>query len=646
MINVTPEHPPDESRHPGHEREHERERERALTREHEAEDERELAPPGRNPPDVDALWQEIGFHRPLSGVLYNLVIIFAAAGLGILLTVWLIPNYILPFPEALGFTNITMQVFAVYFTLLDLGIGASIQRFVAEENVRDPLKSIQYIQFFIWYQLFSGLGQVTFIAVWVLYLIPASELAYAMWFFLLYSTIQYPGMLGIFRGTLEAFQRYDKASLLGFIQVQLFENVARIISILLGRWWGVQDPAIGEVMGATIGSIIGTYLKDFVTALIAAHWVKPILRDIHPDWGIKQVFFVQFDRDVVKRCLSFGLRAMVPGLITPAANFVATFMLVLWLPNYSSVLGMFLMGEMLATMVTTFSFNGIGASVAEAYHNEKYELTRFYIQRAFRWLGIMGFFMVGLLFFGASLIGFIAGPTYFLVGPIIQHFLFFKLLSVFCSQIDQFFNGVGKPHYGVVLATCYQGTRLLVLWVLLVPFPSGWMALVYSIGIGLVVRFVSGWLLFNARILRVKLNVWQGFVAPFLAAVVEAGYIYLGLTYLHPWLSGLVGGLVSAILLVLVAIGSGLVIVYFPALAFFGGWDERSLEILATAMEMSGPSKPIIRVLYRITRTVAKVSPLHDRFPTDETGVAREIRELTKLRAESKAKIGASAGRP
>jgi O-antigen/teichoic acid export membrane protein len=165
-----------------------------------------------NPPDTEnAVWKAVGFHRPLAGILYNLIFIFIAAGFGVILTVWLIPNFILPFPEALGFTTITTQIFGFYFTLLDLGIGASIQRFVAAENVKNPRKAIQYIQFFCWYQMFSGLGQVTFIAWWVFTMVPKAELAYASWFFLIYSTIQYPGMLGIFRSTLESYQRYHKA---------------------------------------------------------------------------------------------------------------------------------------------------------------------------------------------------------------------------------------------------------------------------------------------------------------------------------------------------------------------------------------------------------------------------------------------------
>ncbi len=47
--------------------------------------------------DAEASWQEIGFHRPLAGILFNLVFVFIAAGFGIVFAVWFIPNIVFPF---------------------------------------------------------------------------------------------------------------------------------------------------------------------------------------------------------------------------------------------------------------------------------------------------------------------------------------------------------------------------------------------------------------------------------------------------------------------------------------------------------------------------------------------------------------------
>lgn len=62
-----------------------------------------------------------------------------------------------------------------------------------------------------------------------------------------------------------------------------------------------MNPAIGELMGAAMGSLIGRYLKDFVTALIAAHWVAPIIRNIDPNYRMRDLFFVGFDRSTINK---------------------------------------------------------------------------------------------------------------------------------------------------------------------------------------------------------------------------------------------------------------------------------------------------------------------------------------------------------
>jgi O-antigen/teichoic acid export membrane protein len=585
---------------------------------------------------VDESWREPGFHRPLAGIMYNIIYILLAAALGVLLAIWLIPNVIYPFPEAMGFENITTQIFVVYFVILDAGIGASIQRFVAADNIKDPKKAIQYIQFFIWYQMFSGVAQMTVIAIYVIYFLPASELAYASWLFLIYSCVQYPGMLGVFRGTLEAFQRFDRANLIGFIQTQLFENVFRIICILIGRWLGVRNPQIGELMGATMGSIAGKYMKDFAAALLAGYWVSPIMKQIDPSFGIKNLFFTQFDRTIVKKCLTFGIKVLIPGLVSPLGSFIAVSFMIRWLPNYSTILGLYLLGEMLSTMVNTFSFPGIASLISQTFQNGKYKLTQNYISRIYRWSAIMSFFMVGLLFSGSILIGIIAGETWYLVTPIIQVFIFFKVIGIFASVSDQLFVGVGKPEYNILLMVFEQITRLFVLWLLLVPFPSSWYALVYSMGLGWTIKWLVGALLFHKKILPIKINIWQTFIAPFLAAMIEAIYVWMGVQFLHPLLSQIVGIVPSAIFLMVLGVFTGPFLIFFPMYALLGGWDDASLKIIQKTVKMSGPSTRIVRFIMNVSITLAKRSRLHNRFPIDETGVQKEILELLEIQNKKK----------
>ena len=97
-----------------------------------------------------------------------------------------------------------------------------------------------------------------------------------------------------------------------FLQGIVLENTTKIACILLGRYIGGQNPAVGELMGATIGSVVGAYVDDFLAAAIGALWVRPYLKEIDPEWGIRDMFRVEFDQDLAKECLWFGIRAILP----------------------------------------------------------------------------------------------------------------------------------------------------------------------------------------------------------------------------------------------------------------------------------------------------------------------------------------------
>ena len=52
------------------------------------------------------------------------------------------------------------------------------------------------------------------------------------------------------------------------------------------------------------------------------------------------------------------------------------------------------------------------------------------------------------------------------------------------------------------------------------------------------------------------------------------------------------------------------------------------------AAEMSGPSKFLVNLIVKISRAFTKITPLHDKFKIDDTGVAEEIAELMVLRSK------------
>jgi len=197
-------------------------------------------------------------------------------------------------------------------------------------------------------------------------------------------------------------------------------------------------------------------------------------------------------------------------------------------------------------------------------------------------------------------------------------------------------NGVGRPEYNILLMVFEQGSRLFFLWFFLVVIPSSWLALVLSTGIGWVVKFIVGNLLLYFKVLKFKINVWQTFIAPLLASMIEALYVLAIMTYVFPQLASLISNeTLAAILMLILGIFTGPFIVFFPVFAFLGGWDDNALVILERAIKLSGPSKPIILYIQFVSLKITKISPLHNRFPVDYTGGEEEIEELMKERKEN-----------
>ncbi|MEX2718287.1 MAG: hypothetical protein Q6353_017945 [Candidatus Sigynarchaeum springense] len=583
--------------------------------------------------ESNSAWDLPGFHRPLAGMFYNILPVFLAAGFGLLFNVWLIPSVIFPFPEAMGYQNLNSQIFGVFFTLFDMGIGIALYRFIAEKNVSDPRKSIDYIRFFMVFQMVTGAIQVTGIAIYVFAFLQGTGLSYAAWFFLIYSTVQFPGIFWAFQGALQGYQRFDKSNLLSFLSTVILENSTRVTCILLGRWLGAADPAFGEVMGAAAGSIIGVYIDDFIAAAIGAHWLDPVLKKIDPSMRIYKIFIPTFDRQVVKDCFSFGARVIVPTLIWPAANFVSVLMLTAWMPNYATYVGIFSLADLLSSLVYSFTIS-LSPPVSEAWNNGKVTLTKYYLNRTYQWYGLTGGFMTGLLVAGAPLLGLVAGPGFELVVPMVVYLALFKFIDLFAMIHDSIYNGLGHPEWNILLVGVDQGIRLLVTWLLLVPFPSGWYALVWALGLGRGVKWIVGYAALWKKYFHFRINWWQAFVATGIAMAAELGVVLAMVYIVHPALSVVTGELVSALVAILASIIVGPFLVFMPVYALAGGWDDEAIAVFEQAAAMSGPSKGFVMLLLKITKTFARVSRLHSRFPTDITGVQADIDALVATRMQ------------
>ncbi|MBN2156828.1 MAG: hypothetical protein JW776_12365 [Candidatus Lokiarchaeota archaeon] len=588
----------------------------------------------------ERLWDEVGFHRPLGGLLYNLTLIVLTILFGVVINLYLLPRYVYPYPETLGWQEMTTQLFYLTFILADLGIGSALQRFIGEIAVKEPLKSLHYIRFFIWFQMISGLLQVTGIAIWVLYGgVNESNLAYASYFLLLHSTIQYPGFLGVFRATLESYQQFHKSSMVRFFQGVILESSTRIAFVFAGKYIGRALPGIGELMGITIGSIVGAYADDFIAAAIAAKWTLPVLQKIDPRIKLVDVFIPRVDKDVIKNSLWFGLRSLVPSLIVPGANLIVVLIYTNFLPNYSTIIGLFYVAQLISSALSTFSFPTT-SSLAEAYHNRKFALTRNYINQQYRWSSMVNGFLGAFIIAIAPLLGNIAGSYYKNAIILIQILVGFRWMEVLASVNDTVLIASGKPEYTIVGILIEQIIRIGTLFLLIYWIPQiGGLAFVISLGVGWIVKWIISLFLVRKRVPELRINQWQTLISPLLAAFAEILLLYIASYFLLPILTVYMSTALSSIIIIIGSLIVGPFLVFFPIHALLGGWDIETIKSLRKARDISGPSKLIVDLIYWIargfglpTKEDSKRAQFYNKVGLDHTNVQKEINELMELK--------------
>ncbi len=586
--------------------------------------------------DVAFLWKKVGYHRPLASFwwMYSLILVLALPGL--LIIGYVIPQIILPFPSALGFSSLTTQFFGLFFTVMDVATAPAVERFVAEYSVKDPRQALKYIQFFIWFQMFTGLVQVTAVAVYCLYFMPR-QLEYAIWFFIIYSTTQYPGWLASFNGSLIGFQQFDKANRVSVLQSVLIQSATQIGFIMLGRWIGMQVPAIGELMGATMGYIAGTYVDDFVAMVLSAYYFSKVIAP----FGIKlrDAFVPSFNKKIARECLTFGGKLLFAHVFDTAINFAILWMVISWLPNYAIITGLYAIADGIARVITV-SFT-ITPAISESFNNGKKNLTNYIIESQWKnWFLLATFLTVEVAMFIPPVLN-AAGGNYAAAASMIPILLvsrFFVFPINFGSDIVQ---GCDKPEYRTLALLFEQTMRFFSYLFFISPF--GFLSVVgdsYAFFAYLIAdlpayltKLVVQWLLVQKKTIKTRItSPYQTFIAPVLTV---SCIIPLNILLTNTFNALYVQYFPDLLIPLVVAASFLLLILFaFPILVYLvygaiGGWDDHSLRQFRNAMLISGPSRPFVNILFKVTSWAHGKSPLANRFPILHEDAEREAMELT-----------------
>nr|MDO8116926.1 hypothetical protein [Candidatus Sigynarchaeota archaeon] len=157
---------------------------------------------------------------------------------------------------------------------------------------------------------------------------------------------------------------------------------------------------------------------------------------------------------------------------------------------------------------------------------------------------------------------------------------------------------------------------------------------------GMIVKIVFGFSLVKAKILK---PVGEKLVVPYYQMGGAMAIVFGLMLFFNGGLVVLFNTVISfGSFYKYIMAGLYLLLVLFviPFLMFFlyslaGGWDDYGLSIFKDAVELSGPSKFLVRKLYLVCVWGHDHSPLKNKFPIHHEAAAQEITELDELKRKT-----------
>ncbi|GAB4309747.1 MAG: hypothetical protein Kow0069_09300 [Promethearchaeota archaeon] len=598
-------------------------------------------------PEKPDPWDQVGFHRPLAGFWFKLVLEVGVILIPVALVTFML-KYVYPFPTSIGYRTTFTGLFVLVFAAFDVGTANTISRFVADVNVKDPRRVVGYVQYFIWYQMFTGLLQVTLVSAWALYVVPVgqAEIAYGTYMMLAVVVKQWPGFPGVFKGTLAALQRFNKASTVDFVQGEAIQRFTEIGFVLLGKWWGASDPRVGELLGIAIGSAVGLYVDDVIAAVLAGWYLAKAMAPFGVEF--RDLFRAdRVDRKMVVECLSFGVRSGLPGIVYSGTKLFSLLLLLSHVPQYTTFVVLQDMAYQLVAAVQRLVYQDFTPLFAEAYQNGKVRLCQYYHAHAFRFFVLNTGFAYAILLsaftvFERVLTG-LGLSRYLLALPFFLPALVYRTSVTYERYVDGLLVAAHRPTQLMVLKFSGEAGKVACLWLSIAVFQVqglGVAGVVYALQLAdfpaVLAANAAAYAYVHFRVFRLRFAWWQTFVAPAAATFLTWGAFRLLILVAFDGL--LAWNFVAGLVLAVAALVALALVLYFPLTVLLGGWDDNSLRDFRRAREMAGPSKVVVVPLERLVSAAARRARLHGRFEIDDADATLELAELVALRDSNRSR--------
>jgi O-antigen/teichoic acid export membrane protein len=579
----------------------------------------------KEPKPRNAGWEIIGFHRPLSGFIFNYLLNIALIiPFNFVVSFWLDRTFVNPFLEARGAGGAVAQVLLFLIPLLDLGTSQSTVKYFAEYRVRDPARAMSYVQFFIWFHLGIGLVAFAIMSLVGAVLLPHSAAAYLSWLVVIYTFASFPSFYVTFLAIFRSYQRFDYVQLTTVMFYVAYPAVQMVCAIY-GRHWGLIHPAFGEGMGAVMGFAVGAVIGHYLLGLVCAIFYH------RSGMKLLTLVLVHFDHDTVRKSLIYGVKATA-GAVMPFLSWsMVPIILGRLIPNFleQNELWLLTYGLSFAYLETSVSiFATMMPSISEAYSHQMIALTQRYADQGLRWaimlMGLLGGVYVA---FSPVLIGGLLPPQFGRALAVLGLMHLFRLSDFAVRMPDQFFLGAGRTGTYSWLVGIEHVGRIALTYLFVAHF--GFYGLFYGFTLSATLKALVAWPLMARMVVPPVFSWWQTFVNPILAGVAN----YLIVSGIVSWLwrgPGHVGN--TWMVLMLCLVGS------FPVYFFISGllgWDESEMQELRDAVDLvPSPFRGLAMLGYNVTQLGTRLSPLHDRFPAKLADGITEAATLTSLKAE------------
>ena len=570
--------------------------------------------------EASTAWEQIGFHRPLGGF-------FVMLFLGLLLFVPIIiyqnlilPVFILPSAQALGMWGRVLQFFTVIFTFFEMGTSTAFIKYLSEYRINDPRKGIMFGQVFVWWQALSGAFQTALVVILACTVLPRTAYAIYAWSVIIHMFINIPGFYRIMRHALTGLQRSDYAQVIDLGWSLVFQMFAQPVFVGIMLFWGKSHPAFGTTMSGLIGLGIAGYAVEVMSFGLGLWLYKRL------GYSARIYFLAHFDRATVWKSFRFGVFEMLGSGIWGVGQSLEILITQSRLINYAEVWGNWVLAQNFVYGFNAIAslYEGLMPSISEAISHGKKILGQYYSAIAYKWGGMLSAMLGSMMLAVADrfILG-ASGPEFVRAAVYAIPLLLWGSVQFGSWVSDMVQRGSNHPWLIMMMTLVEQTTRISLALLLVKQLQIYALILAYFAGI--LLKDILSYFVNNRVCYRQRFYFWQSLIAPVLAGLVNYAFLR--------WVTGLIwqNDQLTSVLIFFIAIVPSYPVFAF-LYAFFGGWDDDTLEEVHQAAALASFMKPLAWLFWAASALGARISPLHGRFPI--TNRADALAEAKALQSE------------